>query len=154
IAITDHSKRVTMAKGLDARRLRQEWKAIDKLAANVKGITILKGVELDILKDGSLDLPDDVLKEADWVIASIHYDQNQPRHEITRRVIRAIQSPHVDAIGHPTGRLIGKRKGSAVDLDSVLKAASDYGCLMELNSQPARLDLDDVALLAAKDRGV
>jgi DNA polymerase (family 10) len=154
IAITDHSKRVTMAKGLDARRLRQQWKAIDKLATKVSGITILKGVELDILEDGTLDLPDDVLREADWVVASIHYGQNQPRERITRRLLNAIQHPYVHAIGHPTGRLIGKRKGCDVDLEAIFKAAADYGCLLELNSQPERLDLDDVALLAAKERGV
>lgn len=154
IAITDHSKRVTMARGLDAHRLRQHWQAIDKLAAKTRGITLLKGVELDILEDGALDLPDRVLKDADWVIASIHYGQRQPREQITRRLINAIRNPYVCAIGHPTGRLIGKRKGSDVDLETVLNAAADYGCLMELNSQPSRLDLDDVALLAAKERGV
>jgi DNA polymerase (family 10) len=154
IAITDHSKRVTMAKGLDARRLRQQWKAIDKLAAKTTGITILKGVELDILEDGTLDLPDEVLREADWVVASIHYGQNQPRERITRRLLGAIQHPCVHAIGHPTGRLIGKRKAFDLDLEAVLKAASNYGCLLELNSQPERLDLDDVSLLAAKERGV
>jgi DNA polymerase (family 10) len=154
IAITDHSKRVTMARGLDARRLRQHWRAIDKLAAKVRGIQLLKGIELDILEDGSLDLPGDVLKDADWVIASIHYGQKQPREHITRRLINAIRNPYVCAIGHPTGRLIGKRPGSDVDLEIVLKAAADYGCFMELNSQPSRLDLDDVALMAAKERGV
>jgi DNA polymerase (family 10) len=154
IAVTDHSKRVTMARGLDARRLRQHWRAIDKLAAKTRGITLLKGVELDILEDGSLDLPDDVLKEADWVVASIHYGQRQPREQITRRLINAIRNPYVCAIGHPTGRLIGRRKGSDVDMETVLKQAADYGCLMELNSQPSRLDLDDLALLAAKERGV
>jgi DNA polymerase (family 10) len=154
IAITDHSRRVTMAKGLDTRRLRAHWKAIDRLARRTKGITILKGVELDILEDGSLDLPDEVLAEADWVVASIHYGQDQARERITRRLLGAIRNPHVHAIGHPTGRLIGKRKGQDVDLDAVLKAASEYGCLMELNSQPDRLDLDDVALMAAKERKV
>jgi DNA polymerase (family 10) len=154
IAITDHSQRVTMARGLDARRLRQQWKAIDKLAGKVKGLTILKGVELDILKDGTLDLPDDVLAEADWVVASIHYDQQQPRERITKRLLNAIKSPYVQAIGHPTGRLIGKRKGYDVDLDVVFQAAADYGCLLELNSQPDRLDLDDAALMVAKERGV
>jgi DNA polymerase (family 10) len=154
IAITDHSKRVTMANGLDARRLRAHWKSIDELASRIKGMTVLKGVELDILEDGTLDLPDDVLAEADWVVASIHYGQNQPRERITRRLLNAIRSPYVHAIGHPTGRLIGKRKGYDVDLDTVLKAAADYGCMMELNSQPSRLDLDDVALIAARERGV
>jgi DNA polymerase (family 10) len=154
IAITDHSKRVTMARGLDARRLRQHWRAIDELAGKVKGLTLFKGVELDILEDGTLDLPDDVLAEADWVVASIHYGQNQPREQITRRLLNAIRCPYVHAIGHPTGRLIGQRKGYDLDLETVLKAAADYGCLMELNCQPSRLDLDDVALLAAKERGI
>jgi DNA polymerase (family 10) len=154
VAITDHSKRVTMARGLDARRLRQHWHDIDQLAGKIRGITLLKGVELDILENGSLDLSDDVLAEADWVIASIHYGQNQPREQITRRLLNAIRNPYVHVIGHPTGRLIGKRKGYDVDLETVLKAARDYGCLMELNCQPSRLDLDDVALAAAKDRGI
>lgn len=154
VAITDHSKRVTMAKGLDARRLRQHWKAIDALAGNVNGLALFKGVELDILEDGTLDLPDDVLAEADWVVASIHYGQNQPREQITRRLLNAIRNPHVHVIGHPTGRLIGQRKGYDLDLETVLKAAADYGCMMELNCQPSRLDLDDVALMAAKERGI
>jgi DNA polymerase (family 10) len=154
IAITDHSKRVTMARGLDANRLREHWKNIDRLAAKTKGITLLKGVELDILEDATLDLPDDVLAEADWVVASIHYGQKQPREQITRRLLAAIRNPYVHALGHPTARLIGKRPGMEMDLDTVLKAAADHGCLMELNSQPDRLDLDDVALMAARDKGV
>jgi DNA polymerase (family 10) len=154
IAITDHSKRVTMARGLDARRLRQHWKNIDKLAARTKGITILKGVELDILEDGRLDLPDDVLAEADWVVASIHYGQDQPRERITQRLLGAIRHPHIHAIGHPTGRLIGRRKGQDLDFEAVLKAAAEHGCFLELNSQPDRLDLDDLAVAAAKAHGV
>jgi DNA polymerase (family X) len=154
VAITDHSKRVTMAHGLDARGLREHWKAIDQLAARVKGMTLLKGVEVDILEDGTLDLPDDVLDRADWVIASIHYGQNQPRERIMTRLLNAIRHPHVHAIGHPTGRLIGKRQGQDIDLDAVLKAAAEYGCLLELNSQSDRLDLDDVAAAAAKAHGV
>lgn len=153
IAITDHSKRVTMARGLDAHRLRQQWKEIDRLAGRTRGITILKGVELDILENSRLDLSDDVLKDADWVVASIHYGQRQPREQIMRRLLAAIRNPYVHAIGHLTGRLIGKRKGIDVDLDTVFKAAVEYGCLLELNSQPDRLDLDDAALMAAKKQG-
>jgi DNA polymerase (family 10) len=111
-------------------------------------------VEVDILEDGRLDLPDDVPAEADWVVASIHYGQNQPREQITRRLLGAIRNPYVHAIGHPTGRLIGQRRGYDLDLDAVLQAAADYGCLMELNCQPSRLDLDDVALAAAKEHGI
>jgi DNA polymerase (family 10) len=154
IAITDHSKRVTMAHGLDARRLRRQWRAIEALAGRVKGMHILKGVELDILEDGRLDLPDDVLREADWVVASLHYGQNQSRVQITRRLLNAIRHPSVSAIGHPTGRLIGGRPGYDLDLETVMRAAADYGCCLELNCQPSRLDLDDVALAAARERGV
>ncbi|MBL9094833.1 MAG: DNA polymerase/3'-5' exonuclease PolX, partial [Planctomycetaceae bacterium] len=154
IAVTDHSKRVTMARGLDARRLRAQWKAIDRLAASTKGMAILKGIEVDILEDGRLDLSDDVLAEADWVVASIHYGQRQSRAEITRRLIHAVRNPNVSAIGHPTGRLIGKRPPYEVDLEAVFRAAADYNCLLELNSQPERLDLDDTLLMQAKDYGV
>jgi DNA polymerase (family X) len=154
IAITDHSRRVTMARGLDARRLRAQWKMIDQLARKVRGLTILKGIELDILENGQLDLPDTVLREADWVVASIHYGQKQPRQQITERLLNAVRHPYVHAIGHPTGRLIGKRRAYDVDLEKVFQAAADFGCLLELNSQPDRLDLDDVALMAAKARGL
>jgi DNA polymerase (family 10) len=154
IAITDHSKRVTMARGLDAKRLRAHWRNIDKVAGKISGITLLKGVELDILEDGTMDLPDAVLKEADWVVASIHYSQNQSREKITKRLLNAIKNPYVRALGHPTGRLIGKRKPMEIDMETVLKAAADHGCLMELNAQPSRLDLDDQALRAAKERGI
>lgn len=154
IAITDHSRRVTVARGLDARGLRQQWKAIEKLAARVRGITLLKGVEVDILPDGRLDLPDDVLREADWVIASVHYGQRQSREQLTRRLVNAVRHPCVSAIGHPTGRIINQRPGYELDLETLLKEAADYGCLMELNAQPTRLDLDDTALLMVKRYGV
>ena len=154
IAITDHSRRVTVARGMDAARLRRHWKAIDRLAGQVSGIAVLKGVELDILEDGRLDLPDDVLSEADYVVASIHYGQGQSRERITRRLLNAVEHPLIHAIGHPTGRLIGHRPGYEVDMADVLKAAADHGCLMELNCQPSRLDLDDVALASARELGV
>ena len=117
-------------------------------------MTVLRGVEMDILEDGTMDLPDAVLKDADWVVASIHYGQNQSERQITRRILNAIRNRHVDAIGHPTGRLIGKRKPYAVNLEEVFQAAADYGCLLELNGQPSRLDLDEIALAAAKTHGV
>ncbi|HUS40012.1 MAG TPA: DNA polymerase/3'-5' exonuclease PolX [Pirellulales bacterium] len=154
IAITDHSKRVTMANGLDAKRLRQQWQEIDQLNERMKGITVLKGIELDILENGKLDLPDDVLAEADWVICSIHYGQNQPRQQITDRLLGAIEHPHTSAIAHPTGRLINKRKPYEVDMDAVMKAAAKHRKLLELNANPMRLDLDDVACAAAKANGV
>jgi DNA polymerase (family 10) len=154
IAITDHSQRVSMAGGLDAQRLREQWVEIDALNQKLKGITILKGVEVDILERGGLDLDDDVLSEADWVVASIHYGQNQPRDRITARVIEAVENPYVSAIAHPTGRLLNQRKAYEIDLDAVLKAARDHVKMMELNAHPTRLDLDDVACAAAKNYGV
>ncbi len=109
---------------------------------------------MDILEDGRLDLPDEVLSEADWVVASVHFGQNQSREEITRRIIGALKHPAVCAIAHPTGRLLLERPAYEVDLDAVLRAARDYGKMMELNAHPRRLDLDDVACAAAKAYGV
>jgi DNA polymerase (family 10) len=154
IAITDHSKRVSMANGLDADRLREQWSEIDRLNRRLKGIKVLKGVEVDILEKGGLDLDDDVLSEADWVVASLHYGQQQPREQITRRILEALANPAVCAIGHPTGRLINRRQAYDVDLDAVFKAARKYGKFLELNANPQRLDLDDVACAAAKEQGV
>lgn len=153
-AITDHSKRVTMAHGLDAAGLRAHWRRIDKLAARTSGLAVLKGVEVDILDDGALDLPDDVLREADWVVASLHYGQRQPRAQLTRRLVAAIKNPVVSAIGHPTGRLIGSRPAYDADLEEVFKAAADYGCALELDGQPQRLDLNDINAAAAKAKGI
>jgi DNA polymerase (family 10) len=154
IAITDHSKRVSMANGLDATRLRRQWDAIDKLNAKLTGFVVLKGVEVDILEQGGLDLPDDVLAAADWVMASIHYGQNQPSEQITRRMLGAIENPHVTAISHPTGRMINKRKPYDVDLELVFDAAKKHGKFMELNANPRRLDLNDVHCAAAKRHGI
>ena len=154
VAITDHSKRVAMAGGLDAPRLRRQWAEIDKLNKRLKGVTILKGIEVDILEGGGLDLDDGVLAGADWVVASVHYGQGQPREQITRRVIEALQNPHVSAIAHPTGRLLNRRKAYEIDLDAVLRAAAQCGKMMELNAHPQRLDLDDVACAAARNLGV
>jgi len=154
IAITDHSKRVSMANGLNAERLRAQWAEIDRLNKTLKDFVVLKGVECDILEAGGLDLDDDVLSEADWVVASVHYGQNQPQEQITRRILGAITNPYISAIAHPTGRLLNRRKPYEVDTDAMFKAARDYGKLLELNANPARLDLDDVACAAAKSFGV
>lgn len=154
LAITDHSKRVAMVGGLDARRLRTQWLEIDRLNAQFEGFRLLKGVEVDILEAGGLDLDDDVLAEADWVMASVHYGQNQSEARITRRIIEAIENPYVSAIAHPTGRMINQRPAYEIDLDAVLHAAGEHGTFMELNSNPTRLDLDDVACAAAKRLGV
>lgn len=154
IAITDHSKRVSMANGLDADRLRAHWKAIDKVRGEISGIEILKGIECDILEDATMDLPDDVLAEADWVLAVLHYGLKQPREQIDKRLLNAIRNPHVDAIGHLSGRLIGQRPGADLTFEDVLKAAADHGTWLEINAHPSRLDLDDIRAAAAKDRGI
>jgi DNA polymerase (family 10) len=154
IAITDHSRRVTMANGLDAARLRQHWKDIEKVRAQVSGIEILCGIECDILEDATLDLDDDVLSEADWVIAVLHYGLKQPRAQIQKRLLRALQNPHVDVIGHPSGRLLGSRPGADVDYEELFRAAKDHGVMLELNASPQRLDLDDVHAAAAKSHGI
>ena len=117
IAITDHSKRVSMANGLDATRLRKQWKEIDRLDKELEDFVVLKGIECDILEKGGMDLPDDVLAEADWVVASVHYGQNQSREQITERILGALENPHVSIIAHPTGRLINRREPYEVDLE-------------------------------------
>ena len=151
IAITDHSKRVSMARGLDAERLREQWKMIDEVRPEYDGrLTILKGIECDILEAGGMDLPDDCLEEADWVLASIHYGQKQPRDQITERLLGAIENPWVTCIAHPTGRLINRRPPYEVDMETIMQAAKRCGKLMELNANPARLDLNDIHLAAAK----
>jgi len=154
IAITDHSKRVTMARGLDAARLLAQWAEIDRMNQSLDGFRILKGIEVDILERGGLDLDDDVLARADWVVASVHYGQNQPREEITRRVVDALANPVVSAIAHPTGRLINRRKPYEIDLEAVFQTARRYAKCMELNANPHRLDLDDVACATAKSQGI
>lgn len=155
VAITDHSQRVTMAHGLDPRRVLKQWARIDQLnRASDDDFLILKGIEVDILEKGGLDLPDDVLAQADWVVASVHYGQRQSREQITQRILGALENPYVCAIAHPTGRLINQREPYEVDLHAVLLAAQKYGKMMELNAHPSRLDLDDVHCAAAKALGV
>jgi DNA polymerase (family X) len=154
IAITDHSKRVTMVGGLDGDQLRQQWAEIDKLNKRLSGITVLKGVEVDILERGGLDLPDDVLAEADWVVASVHFGQKQSRDQITGRVLDALRNPYVSVFAHPTGRMLLVRNPYEIDMEAVMRAASDNGKMLELNAHPQRLDLDDVACAAAKGFGI
>ena len=155
IAITDHSQRVSMARGLDTKRLCQQWDQIDRLNEKLgKSFHVLKGLECDILEKGGMDLPDDVLARGDWILASIHYGQNQPAHQITSRIMGAIENPHIDAIAHPTGRLINRREPYDVDLETVFAAAKQHGKLLELNANPHRLDLNDVLCAAAKSHGI
>jgi len=154
IAITDHSKRVTMAHGLDAKRLREQWRGIDERNGASRGFTILKSIELDILENGKLDLPDDVLAEADYIVATIHYGITQPEKELTRRLVGAAGHRWIDAIGHPTGRLLGKREPYPLDFEALCRACAAAGCLLELNGHPERMDLPDTLAAAAQRHGV
>ena len=154
IAITDHSKRVSMANGLDATRLRQHWEEIRKVREEMTDIEILCGIECDILEDATLDLDDEVLSEADWVIAVLHYGLKQPRDQIMLRLLNAIRNPNVDAIGHPTGRMLSNRPPADIDFTTFFKAAADHGVMLEINASPERLDLDDIHAAAAKAIGI
>jgi DNA polymerase (family 10) len=155
IAITDHSQRVSMANGLTPKRLLAQWKQIDEMRKEFGDqIGILKGIECDILEAGGMDLPDDVLAQGDWIIASVHYGQQQSREQITERILGALENPHVNVIAHPTGRLINKREAYEVDMDAVIAAAKSHGKLLELNANPMRLDLHDIHCAAAKRAGV
>jgi DNA polymerase (family 10) len=152
IAITDHGPRMSMA-GQSIAELRAQWKAIDKVNRGMRGFRILKSVEMDILESAKLDLPDDVLAEADYVVATIHYGQKQDAAKITERLLAAIENPWVDAIGHPTGRILPSRPSYQLDFDVVAKAAARTGCLLEINGSE-RLDLPDTLAAAAKAQGV
>lgn len=155
IAITDHSQRVTMAGGLDPKRLRNQWAEIDALNDELgDSLRVFKGIECDILEKGGLDLPDDVLAEADWVLAAIHYGQRQPQSQIMDRLLEALEHPNVTSIAHPTGRLINQRPPYEVDIDALIQAAAAHNKMLEINANPRRLDLSDVYAAAAKRAGV
>ena len=155
IAITDHSQRVTMANGLTPARLLAQWQEIDAFNEQLDSpFVVLKGVECDILEKGGMDIPDEVLAQADWVLGAVHYGQTQSRAQITARILGAIENPHVDAIAHPTGRLINRREAYEVDLKEIYAAAAQYGKFLELNAHPSRLDLHDIACAAAKAHGI
>ncbi len=159
IAITDHGQRVSMARGLDETRLLRQWERIDRLNESLAAegpapIVVLKGIEVDMLERGGLDLPDHVLARADWVVASLHYGQSQPRERITERILEAIRHPSVRAIGHPTGRLINRRPAYDVDMEAVIAAAAISRTFLEINAHPSRLDLDDHHAAAARRAGV
>ena len=153
-AVTDHSKKVAMAKGLDEKRLAAQIREIDRLNKTMKSLRILKSIEVDILEDGSLDLPDEILSELDIVVCAIHYNMKLPRKEQTRRIIRAIQSPYCNILAHPTGRRIGIRDGYDFDMEEVMKEAKKNGCFLEINSHPERLDLNDHHIRQAREMGL
>lgn len=158
IAITDHSKAVGVAGGLDAKRLREQMKAIDilnkKLADGKKKFTVLKGAEVDIRADGTLDYPEEVLEELDCVVAAVHSGFGMESGQMTGRILKAVRTGLVNVLAHPTGRIVGTREPYQIDMEAVMDDAKKYGVALELNSYPERLDLNDVNLKLAKEKGV
>jgi DNA polymerase (family 10) len=154
ILITDHSKAVTVANGLDEKRAVEHIRRIHAARKKVAGIEIWAGSEVDILGDGSLDYPDDLLKQLDIVLASVHSRMNMPAEEMTTRLLRALENPYVRILGHPTGRLILRREPFLFDLEKVFAAAKKFGVILELNASPERLDLCDRHVKLARDRGM
>ena len=154
LAVTDHTPSVRIARGLDRAGFRRQMRRIDRLNARLRSLTILKGAEVDIRADGTLDLDDETLAALDVVVVSVHSSFDLPVEAQTRRLLRAIAHPSVDVLGHPTGRIIGKRRAEEIDLEQVYRAAGDHGVLIEVDAQPERLDLDDMAVRAAIAHGV
>jgi DNA polymerase (family X) len=153
-AITDHSKSTRVAGGLDAAGFRKQWEEIEEVRQRLDGIVLLKGVELDILPDGSLDLPDEVLEQFDIVLIAVHSRLDMPKARMTKRVLKALSHPAVHILAHPTGRQIQKRAPIDIDLEAVFQAAKEHDVALELDAQPQRLDLNDVHLHRARELGV
>jgi DNA polymerase (family 10) len=154
VAITDHSQAMAMVQGLTPARTREQWVEIEEIRERVDGIAILRSAEIDILKDGSLDMTDEILEELDLVVVSIHSFMDLPRKAMTERVLKAMAHPSVDILAHPTGRRINRREPYDLDLESVLEAAAELDVAVEVNANPNRLDLNDIQVHRAKELGV
>jgi DNA polymerase (family 10) len=154
LAVTDHSKHATVARGLDANRLAEQIDEIDRVNEALEGIRILKSSEVDILEDGKLDYPDSILKRLDFTVCAIHYRFDLPADKQTARVIRAMDNPYFNILAHPTGRLINERRSYDIDLQRVMQVALERGCFLEINAHPSRLDLDDAHCRMAKEMGL
>lgn len=154
LAITEHSRRLTVARGLDPGRLLKQIDEIERLNGELKGITVLKGIEVDILEDGSLDLPDSVLSRLDLVVGAVHSAFGLSRAKQTKRLLRALDNRHFTLLAHPSARLLGEREAIDADMLRVTRAAKKRGCFLELNVQPDRLDLTDVDCRMAREEGV
>lgn len=154
LAITDHSRHLTVARGLDPLRLARQCDEIDALNENLEGITLLKGIEVDILEDGSLDLPDHVLAKLDLVLGAVHSKFDLSRARQTERVLRAMSHPHFTMLAHPSGRIIHERPPYDIDMPRIIREAGRRGCFLELNAHPDRLDLLDIYCQMAKEEGV
>jgi len=154
IAITDHSQRVAMAHGLDPKRLARQIDEIDRINATLTGLVVLKSIEVDILEDGALDLPNSILRRLDLVVGAIHSQFGLPQQKQTERVLRAMDNPWLNILAHPTGRLINQRGPYPLDMERIMRRAAERGCYLELNAQPDRLDLADMHCRLAKQVGV
>jgi DNA polymerase (family 10) len=155
LGIADHSRSARYAGGLSIERVHEQWMAIDALNASYRGaFRLFKGTECDILPDGSLDYPDELLARFDYVVASVHSNFNLSREEMTARLVRAVSNPKVSMLGHPTGRLLLARDGYALDLDAVIDAAAKAGTMIEINANPHRLDLDAIHARRARGKGI
>ncbi len=154
MANTEHSQQVSVAGGLSPDEMAKVIEEVDEVNKKMKDFTVLKGIEVDILEDGSLDMPDEILEQLDVVVCSVHYKMKMTRKKMTARIIKAMENPNFNILGHPTGRMINEREPYDVDLQEVMKAAKDNGCFLELNAYPDRLDLKDNHCRQAKDMGV
>ncbi len=154
IAITDHSKHLAIYNGMDEKRLRIQLDEIDKINEKLDGITLLKSIEVDILEDGSLALSNDILKELDLVVGGMHDKLTLPSDKQTKRILKAMDNLYFNILAHPTGRLIGEREACDIDMHLLFKEVKARGCFLEINSQPKRLDLNDIHAKYAKEAGV
>ena len=154
LAVTDHSQAMAMVQGLTPERAREQWREVEEVRRRLPGIAILTSAEVDILEDGELDMPDDVLDELDLVVISVHSFMDQDRRTMTDRVLRAMSHPAVDILAHPTGRRINRREPFELDVEAMLEAAAEHQVAVELNANPRRLDLNDVHVHRAKELGV
>lgn len=154
LSVTDHSQAVTVAGGLKPEEVRAQWKEMEEVRDQVPGIHLFRSLEIDILRDGSLDMPEDILQELDLVLVSVHSFMNMDKVAMTERVIRALEHPQVDILAHPTGRILNRRQPFELDVEAVLRAAASLEVAVELNAHPERLDLHSGHLRRAKELGV
>jgi DNA polymerase (family 10) len=154
IAITDHSPNIGITQGLDANGLAEQIDSIDRLNDGMDDFIVLKSIEVDILKDGSLDLPDEILRRLDLTVCSVHSEFDLTANQQTERILRAMDNPNFNILSHPTGRRIGERPPYDVDMERLMQSALERGCFLEINAEPNRLDLNDRYIKMAKEMGL
>ncbi|MFQ5871135.1 MAG: PHP domain-containing protein, partial [Candidatus Geothermarchaeales archaeon] len=153
LAVTDHTGTLRIARGLDEERIRKQGREIDRLNRGMEDFVLLKGVEVNIKRDGQLDVRSDVLADLDVVVGSVHSGFRMSRKDMTDRIVAAMENEHVDIVAHPTGRLLGERRGYEVDMGKLIAAAKETGTFFEINAFPSRLDLDDVHVRRVVEEG-